>query len=252
MKYEVLRVPPNIDSFRHAYDILKAYLFDVLEMNFNEFYKFCDSCYFLMDSTREYYIGAAYICRKTDVNSELLQYMRVYTLDPILFIDGDEIKDSYMKLYDLISTIIKDKNDGMIIVENIPEEKAYTNALKNTGFMNVSTDEIIRWVKLPKTTDDSFYKKFDFTKDLDTVDKMVRFHNEHVDESMAQEEYMRRLLEENKANHQPDPPQFLQTEEDFMRPNPRCDCKCMTCANFDKCHNSYNKTHCHWPDEHKH
>lgn len=227
-KYEILRVPPNEKSFNHAYTYIKAYLGDNMKMSEQEFWIDAISCYF---ASKEYsqYTGVAYIKDTVENN------MTYHDLQVVIF--DSTAEDLYTMCYDLIRTITKDQNDTIIRIYNVPEEAdALKKALRNLKF-KPCTDST-QWRRFPLSDtperkenhycfNKGRFKEFDYRSDVDTVDKMVSFHNNNT-ETIAQDRYVKELLEKNR-NEKTYSKTCQQTEEDFMRPNPPCNGCCYSC-----------------------
>lgn len=245
-KYEILRVPPNENSFKHAYEYIKAYLGDSLKVTAHEFYLQVESCYFIC--TKSEYLGLAYIINKNIVGLANCQVRKVYYLDVVLFKDTE---DTYLQCYDLIRTITKDKNDKPILIENVPLSTSnpsiekLKNALRNLKFKQLKSDgESTTWIRYidnetPPQNPTAYcffkgrFRKVDPTQDVDMVDKMVNFHDFN-NESIAQDRYIKELQKKNmetatSVRIRP------QTEEEFMRQMPFCDCYvfCHSDKSFD-------------------
>ena len=150
--YKILRVPNNNDQYEKAYSVMKAYCGEALKISFEDFLKKTKEIYVISDE--KYYIGFGYICYKTYTNFEQPSPFNrygneVYTLDVITFSDDD----MYNKIFDLVNTIIRDCNDRIIMVENIPNENKYLiNALRNCRFKRnrkADRDYTQSWYHIP-------------------------------------------------------------------------------------------------------
>lgn len=222
-KYEILRVPPNENSFNHAYAYIKAYYGNDIKLSEKEFWLYGESCYFASKDDSQF-VAAAYI-RSVTIKNRSYYLLSVATFDPTT----DSL---YTMYYDLIKTITKDKNNKPIIAmlaskNDTPLEKA----LKNLKFKQVKDSTLWKKDPLSDTPENGKYcrfinkgrfKKFNYNSDVDTVDKMVNFHSVNT-ETIAQDQYIKDLLDKNK-NTSTSTKTCQQTEEEFMRPNPPCGC----------------------------
>lgn len=226
MKYEILRVPPNEKSFNHAYEYIKAYYGNDIKLSEKEFWLNGESCYFATKDESQY-IAAAYI-RSVTINNRSCYLLSVATFDPT----ADSL---YTMYYDLIRTITKDKNNKITLIPHIGEnEDALKKALKNLKFKQNGNDATT-WMRNPLSgtpeRKENYYcfnkgrfKKFDYASDVDTVDKMISFHDVDTT-SIAQDQYIKDLLKKN-MEEATSTKTCQQTEEEFMRPNPPCGCCC--------------------------
>ena len=261
--YEVLRVPHSESSFIKAYDIMKAYCGKAFKISFEDFYKRVKSIYMLAEDCG--YIGVGYLSHAIYDKRNLPESFRkyetyMYTLDIITFSDDG----LYMKLYDLINTIIRDSNDKIIMVQNIPRNnKDLLNALKNNKFKRHAmypvnpTEYTYTYYHLPINIpykDEDMLRHIDPKDDLDTIDKMIDFccHKHDTRIAEAQEKYTAEMILQNlkeiDKNNRCFKGEFIgDTEESFLAEDDCChpccrglsepiiyhDCNCVKPDNFN-------------------
>ena len=103
-------------------------------MDFNNFYNTTDSVYIVMRN-REMYIAAAWISHKTGDDKIPYKFKghEIYVMQCAFFFDDIQ----YSTVFDIIKTIIKDKNDRIIYAENLSRDdspKTLINAYVNNKF----------------------------------------------------------------------------------------------------------------------
>lgn len=198
--YEVLRVPPNKDSYKHFYDYILEYVQPqngvTIVSEFDEFYKNVVSAYMLSDGS--VYQGICWISntfKKYGGIPNIYEYAGYYNMCIATFLD----EKNYNKVFDLVQTSIKDKTDKTIVVENVPEDNsAVKNALKNNKFKQVGTTWYRSLNEPVYTTDKDYFKGLTTKEVLDdrnSVDKMVNFHKDinSLKEAEAIDNWMRTL-----------------------------------------------------------
>lgn len=234
---EVLRVPESKDYYAKAYEYIRSYYGFRFDTCFHEFYNNCISIYMLEENCC--YYGLGYISHKyyKDYKKPIpYNYDRnnIYTLDIVVF---NNSKIGYAELYDLVRTIIRDKRDRTIIVEDIPNSnKNLINALKNNKFrllkgkeLYTSTYYLPSYITSVTNSNNESYRTINPIDDLDTIDKMTSFKcNKHDSIKEAQDAYTKELLENNIANrvyNEEDDCESRQTIGQFLKePHVCCDC----------------------------
>lgn len=235
--YEILRVPHNENQFMKAYEYMKAYCGDALKVEFPEFYKRVKEIYMIADSC--YYLGMGAISHKVWTNYEQPAIFNryennVFTLDIVTFSDDS----MYMKIYDLINTIIRDSNDRIIMVENIPNSaKDIINALKNNKFKKNRTadrDYTQSWYYIPAGMNiKGDFRVIDPKDPREVIDKMTTFKCQGRDISELQDQYTKDLLAKNieEMNQQSSSccgKDQYQTEDEFLEDDYSGCCGCIS------------------------
>lgn len=186
--YKILRVPPNKDSFARAYEYIvgnipphngKSNL-----LNFDDFYNHIDTIYMIQNDNQEYVgigtIGSVYYESELTILNGLCWNLSILTFDP----DDGHDSQRYMKVYDLIFTIIRDKKDRPIILEGMDDKEQYkdiTNALKNNKFRLHRGLKGPVWYLIHSRFDgllQTYDRKINPHSDADVLDELAVFNDQ--------------------------------------------------------------------------
>ena len=194
--YQILRVPPNVDSFLTAYEMIKtATDREYPKEDFNEFYNHTDTIYMVQSDAKARYMGAGWISH--DRYSYVPYKFRgeeVYVMQLAFFY----CDLPYSAIYDWIKTIIKDKNDRIIFATNFNKDetpKVLIDAYRNNRFKWLDDHTLYH---LPDVIEgmnkEDLLQKVDPEKmDDKVVDRYARMTCNCPDVAAAQEQYMKDL-----------------------------------------------------------
>lgn len=211
-EYQILRVPPNKDAFFKIYEIIQAMYPKAKLKDFNTFYNNSDTAY--MIEHNGLYEGFGYLCHS--MGDEKIPYkFRGYDVYSLEFAIFDEC-EIYKKLYPLVQTIIRDKNDRIIIVKKgKDDDKDIVNALKNCRFKVGDTYYYHLPDVISAENKEEFLQTINPLDDIEVCDKYVKLCN-GPDIAAAQEKYMKDL---QKAA-------YNSYKEELARFANDCDCEC--------------------------
>lgn len=201
---QILRVPPNKESYLKAYDMIKAATdFEFPKEDFDTFYNNTDSLY-LVTKDGHVYNAAGWIRHgECEMTPYKFRGNHCYMIQCASFYCGID----YYLAYSLIKTLIKDKNDRVIYVDTIDRETA------NKNLVNAYVNNRFKWqdathlYHLPDVIEgnnrEDELQEIDPDKEDDKViDKYVGYCNE-PDIAGAQQKYMADLKAKVAAENIP-------------------------------------------------